>query len=645
MRKYISRFVFLPVFLVACASTPQQKQLPHASSEAQQLLERAKLRARNKNSNEALSLTALISKKFPETQTALEAQLLTGDIYNFQKQDAIKATHAYRLVLQSKAFSPTVATAAIRLADLYEKQRQLLPAHGLLQQYFEFFKSSPQESYEIVKRKAPLERLLMKRLDLVSSLSFLADNSPSPSEKQAALSEMRSLVETQLSAQEAQELLNHGAPNSLKNTLYYRAAMTAAQSGDMGAAKKYFMEVQSQDPELYEKAQIALDQIAARSRTDSKTIGVILPLSGRHSKIGYRVLAGIQMALGISGSLPNTGLRLSIIDSEGLASRASQAMDKLVVEDQVIGVIGGLLSKEAQAITQKAHELGVPTILLSQKAGLTAQSPWVFRNAITSEMLTRYLVDVAMTQMHWKKFAILYPNDAYGVEYANLFWDEVLARGGQITAAQPYDSAETDFRQPIQKIVDTFYVDDRLAEYKLRLDDFRKKNPSSRKGPPKDLLPPFVNFDAIFIPDQVKALGQIASMLAYNDIFNIPLLGTNLWNTSELTVRGGKYIEGSLFVDAGIDPLYKTSSLFRDFPTLWGSDPELFEIQAYDAGLLVKTSLDRGGGSREAFRNQLASTQNLSGGNGPIFMTRDRELLRSLKIYTVKEQQIQALQF
>jgi ABC-type branched-subunit amino acid transport system substrate-binding protein len=124
------------------------------------------------------------------------------------------------------------------------------------------------------------------------------------------------------------------------------------------------------------------------------------------------------------------------MDSEGNPDNARRGVERLVKEDNVIAIIGSLLSKTAPAVAAKANELGVPTLALSQKAGVTEVGPSVFRNALTSEMQVRQLVKSAMEDLKLRRFAILYPNDPYGVEYANIFWDEVLARGGVITAAQ-----------------------------------------------------------------------------------------------------------------------------------------------------------------------------------------------------------------
>ena len=66
-------------------------------------------------------------------------------------------------------------------------------------------------------------------------------------------------------------------------------------------------------------------------------------------------------------------------------------------------------------------------------------------------------------------------DEPFGVEYANLFWDEVLARGGSIAGAQIYSPAETDFRGPVKRLVGTYYLEDRKTEYQGRLKEWYKK--------------------------------------------------------------------------------------------------------------------------------------------------------------------------
>jgi outer membrane PBP1 activator LpoA protein len=319
-----------------------------------------------------------------------------------------------------------------------------------------------------------------------------------------------------------------------------------------------------QGTSLQHQAESYLSQIDSRRRVDPYTIGAVLPLSGRYAPIAQKTLHGLQLGLGIYGSQPGP-FKLSVVDSEDSSDGARQAVERIVSEDSPIAVVGSLLSRTAVAVAAKTEELGVPSIALSQKAGLTEGASYVFRDAVTSEMQVRELVRLAMEQLGYKRFAILYPNDSYGVEYANIFWDEVLARGGTIAGAQTYNSQETDFRKPIRRLVGTYYIEDRHAEYQQRVKDWFKKQKSlkTRNSPPDDLLPPVVDFDALFVPDSPKALGQIAPMLAYQGVTNVRLLGTNIWNTSEFVRRGQKNVENALFVDNNFtnDPELKSSRL------------------------------------------------------------------------------------
>lgn len=205
--------------------------------------------------------------------------------------------------------------------------------------------------------------------------------------------------------------------------------------------------------------------------------------------------------MGLGLHVPGSGFKLAVMDSEGNPDSARRGVERLVKEDNVIAVVGSLLSKTAPAVAAKSDELGVPSIALSQRAGLTEIGPTVFRNSLTSEMQIRHLVRTAMEDMGMKKFAVLYPNDQYGAEFTNIFWDEVLARGGQITAIQNYSTKETDFRLVIQRLVGTYYGEARQDEFNIRLKELKHsdKKRSVRKDNTETVLPPITDFDGIFI--------------------------------------------------------------------------------------------------------------------------------------------------
>ena len=393
------------------------------------------------------------------------------------------------------------------------------------------------------------------------------------------------------------------------------------------------------------QAQNYLAQLDSRRHVDPMAIGAVLPISGKYASIAEKTLHGLQLGLGIYGP-EHSEFKLAVVDSEGTPEGARKGVERLVADDSVIAIVGSLLSKTAGTVAAKSEELGVPSFALSQKSGLTESTTYVFRDAVTSEMQMRELVHLAIDQLGLKRFAIMYPNVPYGVEYANLFWDEVLAHGGVVTGVQPYSPTETDFRGPIKRLAGTYYLEDRRTEYQNRVRDWFKKQKKLRlrQNPPDDLLPPIKDFDAIFIPDEPKAIGQAAAMLPYQGISNVRLLGTNVWNSNELLRRGQKSVENAVFVDSNFlnDPTFKTSKFFKDFVKTFGEEPGLFEAQGYEVGLLLRQKILGGERTRVGLAQALASLGQFQGVSGPLSMNAQHELVRPLTPFIVKGNEIVA---
>ena len=451
---------------------------------------------------------------------------------------------------------------------------------------------------------------------------------------------LNDLIENKLSREQLEAVAGQEKYENFRSAANFRLAQLSLENHDNDSAKKYLGRSLSVSPgsEWAPKAQDLLNSLESVSRVEPKTIGVVLPMSGKYATISQKTLRGVQMGLGLYNNQPSS-FRLAVIDSEGNPDNARRGVEKLVKEDNVISIIGSVLSKTAPAVAAKATELGVPSIALSQKAGVTEVGPMVFRNSLTSEMQVRYLVKVAMEEMGMKRFAILFPNDQYGVEFANIFWDEVSARGGTVVGAQNYSNKETDFRDSIQRLVGTYYLESRSEEYRLRLKDWSEAQTkrNARTTPPEDLLPPIVDFDGVFIPDNVKALGQISAMLSFNGVKGVQLLGTNLWNTPGLAKRAGHFAGNLLFVDSffGTEPRFAESQFVKDYKTIYGEEPGIFEIQGYDSALMLRQLISQGNTSRDTLAKALASVEGFPGAVGPLSMTPDKEVMRPLVALTL----------
>ncbi len=468
---------------------------------------------------------------------------------------------------------------------------------------------------------------------------------PTKSEQESFRLQAIEIVDNKLNEKQLEDVAGNSDYGYLRGNAMYRLGEKALEARDTAKAKKYFAGVIDYLPgsDLAARSQEILSQLEATRNVESKTVGVVLPLSGKNAPVGQRALRGLEMGLGLH--LPGSSFKLAVMDSEGNPDSARRGVERLVKEDNVIAVVGSLLSKTAPAVAAKSDELGVPSIALSQRSGLTEIGPTVFRNSLTSEMQVRYLVRTAIEDLGMKKFAILYPNDQYGVEFSNIFWDEVLARGGQVTAVQTYSTKETDFRLVIQRLVGTYYGEARQDKFNVRIKELQNsdKKRSARKDNVETILPPVTDFDAIFIPDSAKALGQIAAMLAFNDVRGVKLMGTNLWNTPGLAKRAGNFANNLMFVDSLAPSSQEQSRFVNEYKSLYNENPSLIEIQAYDAGLILRQLIASGADSRQDLVKKLTELKKFPGALGPLSMSPDREIERPVTALTVEKGEIMPL--
>jgi ABC-type branched-subunit amino acid transport system substrate-binding protein len=296
---------------------------------------------------------------------------------------------------------------------------------------------------------------------------------------------------------------------------------------------------------------------------------------------------------------------------------------------------------------KKAQELGVPLVALTQKEAVGGD--YVFNAALTPAMQVRELVRFATEKAGAKRFAVLSPTSKFGEEYANAFWDEVDRVGGSIRGYETYPENETDFRAYIDKIVGLAQTDARaheVEELKLLKAATPVKTHSKKFDRMFDLKP-IVDFDAVFIPDEPKVLGQILPTFAYRDVEKVLFLGINTWNSQELLARAGQFAEGSVFVDGYYAGAESPSSkkFMEEYRETYGSEPSLVEALAYDAANIVASLIrDGGAGSRSSLRDKIIGLRDFPGVAGKISYQEGR-LTKRLQFLTVKNGRIEEVAF
>jgi branched-chain amino acid transport system substrate-binding protein len=446
--------------------------------------------------------------------------------------------------------------------------------------------------------------------------------------------------------EELREMATYAKDSSLIPAIHYQLALSYLNSDELEEAREAAAEIVRLAPGQgwAIRAEEILEKIEERLKVNPNVIGCLLPLSGPFAIYGQEVLSGLELGLDIfrEGNEGLPSLEFVIRDTKGDPTIAIEAMKALAEEEKVIVIIGPLISKVAERVVEKAQELGIPIITLSQSEGITSKGEMVFQNCLTPEDQVRSLINKVMGEMGLRRFAILYPANAYGRYFMDRLWDKAESQGGTITAVESYDPKDTDFATPIKRMVGLFYPRPESDTVKQEREESEQQEAGLEEEDEvvEEEPEPIIDFDAIFIPDSSKRVALIASQLAYYDVVGVRLLGTNLWNSPELIEIGGEYVRGAVF-PAGFFPGsgYRGVDSFVDqYKTNFGQEPGLLAAIGYDTIRIIKETLKEKGDdikTRGDLRLALATSEDFDGVTGSMVFDEGRRAKRDPLLLTV----------
>ncbi len=457
-----------------------------------------------------------------------------------------------------------------------------------------------------------------------------------------------------LSAVEIQALITHVTDPRALGALLYRLGMALIMEEKYDEALDVLIAFIDQFPTHagYRDASDMILSLKERSRFIPFTIGCVLPLSGPYGLFGKRALEGIEFALSQTiETVESVPFQILVKDSRSDAEGSASAVDEL--HQQKVGAILGPMSGSDTAAAT-AQKRGIPIVVFTQKEGVTDSGSYVFRNFITPQMQVQALVSFAVNEFSVNRFAVLYPNERYGRRYMNLFWDQVVAHGRVVNGVEAYDPGGTDFATAIKKLAGIYYdvpadlataslpdpvefspfsvSDDPVADQRPLLDidplqaltgipiDREAIDALGRRRVDRDdQWHPIVDFDAIFIPDAPKKVGLVIPQLAYYDIRDVYLLGTNLWNSQTLLDMSGDYMKSALIVDGFFAQSQdeKIKSFVDGFKHIYNRNPGIIEAIAYDSAMMIfRTMRQTATDSRREMKKALLKIDDFDGVTG-----------------------------
>ncbi|MCT4642235.1 MAG: ABC transporter substrate-binding protein [Bacteriovoracaceae bacterium] len=376
------------------------------------------------------------------------------------------------------------------------------------------------------------------------------------------------------------------------------------------------------------------ENLANFSLIDSKALGVILPLSGKHRKFGLRALRGIDTYLKSKGF---EGYKLHVKDGANNTSVASKALQELVKEHKVSVVIGGVFSSSAKAQYLEARKFGVMFISLSQvnlpreeKTAFLLEVPGSIQSQIAAISSSNFIANFG------KRVALLYPKDEKGETYSKELWSLHQSGVIELTAINSYSRNLTDYRDPVSNLLGLKFKRQRKEEYETwkKIFEASKKKTYVRR---KQILKPIIDFDWVFIPSYPPEAIQILPTFKWFDA-KVRIVGPPSWNSRKI-IKNRSSLGRLLFVG---DNLGQLDEEFKEnFKSKNNYSPRLVETLAYEGiNLAMKAIGSRNYQDRGEFMRTLISMPLLEGISGK-WIFQDTLWVKKMNLLTIKNSSVE----
>lgn len=320
--------------------------------------------------------------------------------------------------------------------------------------------------------------------------------------------------------------------------------------------------------------------------TDRHRVALLVPMSGSNAEVGMALANAANMAV-LDTKAEN--IRITTYDtSQGAGAAAAKA-----IADGNKLILGPLLAENIPAVLAQARPANVPLLSFSNDTSAAASD--VFVMGIAPDASIQRTVAYAQ-QTGSRRYAILFPNGAYGTRAEAAFNSSVRAAGGSIVAREAYDRGNTSIVSAAQRL-------------------------RNRGG-----------FDTLLIADGARLANMGANAIKPATATSPRLLGTELWSR-EASIAANGTMRGALFATVSDSRFDQYADAYR---SRFGDSPHRISTLGYDAVLLtVRLTRDWKLGSPLAPSHFIQSTA-FVGVDGPFRFGANGVIIRSFEVRRVE---------
>jgi ABC-type branched-subunit amino acid transport system substrate-binding protein len=160
-------------------------------------------------------------------------------------------------------------------------------------------------------------------------------------------------------------------------------------------------------------------------------------------------------------------------------------------------------------------------------------------------------------------------------------------------------------------------------------------------------LPPYVDFEALFIPEVAQKVGLFLPQLRFYDVQDVLLLGASDWNDPKLVEIAGRDAEGAVFTDVFFprSEFPMVEEFVSAYYAAYGEEPDALAAEGYDAASILRELLSEEGLlSRSRLREALGHVRDFRGVSGLTSFDESGGTRKSLHLLTVRRGEIVELE-
>jgi len=320
-------------------------------------------------------------------------------------------------------------------------------------------------------------------------------------------------------------------------------------------------------------------------------IGAIFSVSGPASFLGEPERNTAQMMvdeINKTGGVKGRKLELIVYDTQGDATKAVQAVNRLIKNDKVVAIIGDSTTGNSMAVIPVVEKAQVP--IISCAAGIKITEPvkkWVFKTAQNDALAVMRIFE-HMKEQKIKKIAIITVSDGFGSSGREQLKLKAGEFGIEIISDETYGPKDTDMTAQLTKIRGT------AAQAIVCW--------GTNPGP-------------AVVARNAKQLGIKIPLYMSHGVSSKRFIELAGEGAEDIILPSGRVIVADQLPDK--DPQKKALlSYVNNYRKHFKVEGDHFGGHAWDAIMLIRDAIERGDATPMAIRDQLERTKNFAGIGG-----------------------------